>query len=254
MISKNQIKQIQALHQKKFRDQQRRFLAEGVKTVKELIGSGSYGVCEVLGTADFLHAEAPHLKKAGIKYTEVSEQELEQLSTLSTPNKVLAICNYAAEPSLSYDFENKFSLYLDDIRDPGNLGTILRIADWFGISTLFCSAASCDMYNPKVIQATMGAFLRVKLAYVSLEKVITENKIQRVYGAVLDGQNIYSEKLLPGLILIGNEANGIGKENYKFITRPLTIPAHASGGSESLNAAVATGIIISEFFRQLNFK
>jgi TrmH family RNA methyltransferase len=255
MISKNQIKQIQALHQKKFRDQQGRFLVEGVKTVRELIASGSYGISELFATADFVREELQALKKSGIKYSEITEGELEQLSTLSTPNKVLAVCNYAHNVgSPSFDFKKQFSLFLDDIRDPGNLGTILRISDWFGISTIFCSPTTCDIYNPKVIQATMGAFLRVKLVYTPLDKLISENNVSQLYGAVLNGTNIYSEQLHPGLIIIGNEANGISKENLSRITHPLTIPAHQQGGSESLNAAIATGIIVAEFFRQLNFK
>jgi RNA methyltransferase, TrmH family len=254
MISKNQIKQIQALHQKKYRDQQGRFLVEGIKTVKELLKANSFKVHELFATSDFIDENKNELSKAGIAAVEVSERELEQISTLATPNKVLAICRYKEAAAVVYDFNACFSLYLDDIRDPGNLGTILRIADWYGMETIFCSPSSCDIYNPKVIQSTMGAFLRVNLVYAQLEKVITENKIARVYGAVLDGKNIYTEKLENGLVIVGNEANGIGNENRKLITHPVTIPAHTQGGSESLNAAIATGIISSEFFRQLNFK
>lgn len=253
MISKNQIKQIQALHQKKYRDINSLFLAEGIKTVLELITVNSGLIKELFCTADFAKTNERFLNQHKINYIEISDKDLAQISTLSTPNKVIAVCYYFPKNLVLYDFQKYFSIYLDDIRDPGNFGTIVRLADWYGISTIFCSPTSCDLYNPKVIQATMGAFNRVHIQYALLKDVIESNHPGKIYGAVLKGLNVYKEKLSNGLIVIGNEANGITKENLKFITHPITIPSHDTNGSESLNAAMATGIITSEFFRQLNY-
>jgi len=154
---------------------------------------------------------------------------------------------------VAFNFEENFAFFLDDVRDPGNLGTIIRLADWFGLSTIFCSPGSCDFYNPKVIQSTMGAFLRVRSVYTELSDLLEKQEIKTVYGAVLNGANLYKEKLVNGLIVIGNEANGISDHNLKFISKKLTIPANQNNGTESLNAAMAASIIASEFFRQLKF-
>jgi TrmH family RNA methyltransferase len=251
MLSKNRIKEIQSLQIKKFRDAKRLFLAEGVKTVLELVDQAPDALEEVFATSDFLEKRSADLKKVNIEFTEVSEEELKKISLQSSPNGVLAVCHYFNQPSDHFDFETHFSLYLDDIRDPGNFGTIIRLADWFGISTLFCSPGSCDLYNPKVIQSTMGAFLRVNCVYVELKELLETRKIRNVYGAVLNGNNLYKEELESGLIVIGNEANGISEQNLELITKRLTIPANQSNGTESLNAAMATSIIVSEFFRQL---
>jgi TrmH family RNA methyltransferase len=254
MISKNRIKQIQSLHQKKFREQHKLFLAEGVKTVEELIKFRSEAVEELFATGEFLASHAASLERYNIHYTEISEKELEQISAQSSPNQVLAVCSYFEYEESGYDLKKNFSVYLDDIRDPGNFGTILRMADWFGISTVFCSPTSCELYNSKVIQATMGAFLRVKVVYKPLKEVIEQYDPAKVYGAVLQGKNLYNEALAPGLIVIGNEANGISGENLTLIDAPLTIPSDSGNGTESLNAAMATSIIVSEFFRQLKLK
>lgn len=252
MISKNQIKQIQALHQKKFRDVNSLFLAEGIKTVMELITLNSALIKELFCTSDFAETNEEFLKKCKINYTVISDKDLLQISTLSSPNKVIAVCNYLPELKQPYNFQKYFSIYMDDIRDPGNFGTVIRLADWYGITTVFCSPTSCDLYNPKVIQATMGAFNRVNIQYILLKDLIASNNPGKVYGAVLNGKNIYSEQLSKGLIVIGNEANGISEENLKFVTHSITIPSHNANGSESLNAAMAAGIITSEFFRQMN--
>ncbi len=252
MISKNQIKQIQALHLKKHRDVSKLFLVEGIKTVVELLEHRTSLIRELFATSDFIDENLTLLENKNIKFNNISELELKQISVQTTPNNVLAICDFFEETFVDFDFQTKYSLYLDEIRDPGNFGTIIRLADWFGFSTIFCSANCCDLYNPKVIQATTGAFLRVNVEYSSLESLIKRNKIANVYGAVLNGKNIYKEKLTNGIIVIGNEANGISEENIKFINNAITIPSHLSNGTESLNAAMATSIITSEFFRQLN--
>jgi len=249
MISKNQISNLQALHLKKNRDLQQLFLAEGVKTVEELLNFRPNGVAAVFATEDFILVNKNKLTP--IKYTAVSEDELKKISLQSTPNKALAVCNYFNEAKTTIDFNKNFTLYLDDIRDPGNFGTILRLANWFGISTVFCSEQSCDFYNPKVIQASMGAFLRINCEYISLHELIKQHAVKNIYGAVLNGKNLYEEQLKTGLIVIGNEANGISVENLKLINNLITIPSHSNNGTESLNAAVAASIITAEFYRQL---
>lgn len=251
MLSKNQIKEIQSLQLKKFRESKKQFIAEGVKTVLEIIEQAPLLLEEIFATRDFIEKHKIILRKLNFKFTEISEQELKKISLQSTPSGVIAICNYFKQTAQTFDFENHFAFYLDDVRDPGNMGTIIRLADWFGATTLFCSPESCDLYNPKVIQSTMGAFMRIKCVYISLEDLLEKQKIKLVYGAVLNGKNLYKEKLENGLILIGNEANGISESNIKLITHKLTIPANQNNGSESLNAAMATSIIASEFFRQL---
>lgn len=249
MISKNQIKQVKALHLKKFRDEEGLFIAEGVKIVTEIMQSQSELIERLFATEQFVKSNTKLL--SNIKdVVKVSEEELERISTLQTPNQVLVVCRKFPVNKPQINIDKQFSLYLDDIRDPGNLGTILRIADWFGIHEIFVSEKSTELYNPKTIQAAMGAFLRVRVHYMDLEK-ITSNPSVPLYGAVLNGENIYRQKLQNGLIIIGNEANGIGESNLKKITHPITIPASSANQTESLNAAMATSIICSEFFRQL---
>lgn len=249
MLSKNQVKEIQLLHQKKQRDRQKLFIVEGLKAVAEVIETKPELFVAVYGINSFISANKKQLSASKTKIHEVSQVELEKLSLQQTPNSALAVCRYFESEKFDFDFTRHFSLYLDGINDPGNFGTILRLADWFGISTIFCSSSSCDIYNPKVIQASMGAFLRVKVVYKNLRELIDEEKIKTVYGAVLNGKNIYEETLKNGLIVIGNEARGISAENINNITQPIRIPAHKNNGSESLNAAMAASIIVAEFFR-----
>lgn len=249
MISKNQIKQVKALHLKKFRDEEGLFIAEGVKIVNEIIQFRPEMIEYLFATEQFIHANSAILGRIKNLVT-ISDTELERISTMQTPNQVLAVCTKFPSQDPSIDMNKQFTLYLDDIRDPGNLGTILRIADWFGIHEIFVSEKSTELYNPKTIQAAMGAFLRVRIHYLSLDKVLGNSKAP-VYGAVLNGENIYKQKLQNGLIIIGNEANGITEENLKKVSHPITIPASSANETESLNAAMATSIICSEFFRQI---
>lgn len=251
MISKNQIKQLQSLRLKKNRDVNELFLVEGVKMVKELFNQLPGQVHELFATPDFIEENKKDIVKNRVKFTEVTEKELGQISLQATPNKALALCRYFKEDVTAFDFDKEFSIFLDDIRDPGNLGTIMRLADWYGIKGIFCSPESCDVYNPKVIQSTMGAFMRVKVSYITLAELVERHKGVNVFGAVLEGKDIYKEKLKGGLIVIGNEANGISDQNYPLLTSHLTIPSHGKNGTESLNAAMAASIITSEFFRQL---
>ena len=248
MISKNQIKQVKALHLKKFRDEEKLFIAEGIKVVNEIINTNPEIIHDLFVTESYLQGNSNALLNSKVEYTTVSEEDLKKISTQSQPNNALAVCYYFEDTVQETDFNKTFSFYLDDIRDPGNLGTILRMADWFGIEEIFCSKQSTDLYNPKTIQAAMGAFLRVKVHYCDLYEIAKKDIL--VYGAVLNGENIYKTELKNGLIIIGNEANGINEKNFKFITNPITIPSATSSDTESLNAAMATSIICSEFFRQ----
>jgi RNA methyltransferase, TrmH family len=249
MLSKNQIKEIQSLQLKKFRDSRKLFIAEGIKTVCEIIDQRPEALKEIFATRDFIESHSE--KISALRVTEASETELKKISLQNTPNHVLSVCHYFDETAPVFDFKNNFSLYLDDVRDPGNLGTIIRLAGWFGLSTIFCSPASCDFYNPKVIQSTMGAFLRVNVVYTGLPELLAQIPGVPVYGAVLNGKSLYAEKPGNGLIIIGNEANGISEANLKLVSNPITIPASGQNNTESLNAAIATSIIVSEFFRQL---
>ena len=251
MISKNQINNIQSLHLKKNRDLRKLFLAEGIKTVEELLNYRPNIIKQIFATEDFIQSNLQKLTFNNVNYTLVSDIELSKISLQNTPNKVLAVCNYFNTEEDAINFDKNFSLYLDDIRDPGNFGTILRLANWFGINTIFCTTTSCDFYNPKVIQATMGAFLRINCVYIDLAELIKTKTITHIYGAVLDGKNLYKQNLKTGLIVIGNEANGISSDNLKLVTQPITIPSHTNNGTESLNAAMATSIITAEFYRQL---
>lgn len=251
MLSKNQIKEIQSLQLKKFRDLQKIFIAEGIKSVSEIILQRPLCIKELFATKDFIASHSREINENSLKVTEITVAELERISIQKAPNQVLALCDYFTEEKTVFDFKNNYALYLDDVRDPGNLGTIIRLAAWFGVNQVFCSPTSCDFYNPKVIQSTMGAFLRVKVEYIELEELLQTPTLKTIYGAVLNGKNLYQENLRNGLIIIGNEANGISEAHLKTITHSITIPAGSGNDTESLNAAMATAIITSEFFRQL---
>lgn len=253
MISKNQIKYIQSLHLKKYRDAEGIFIIEGIKLVTEFINSDSFEIKEIFATSEYIsqHKNLLSLKKLSV--TEISNDDLKRISLQPSPNQVLALV-YSNTNSFDADLaQNGLTLFLDDIRDPGNLGTIIRIADWFGIKQVVCSKTTTELYNPKTLQASMGAVLRVNVLYMDFAEL--KNSIPNLpfYGAVLNGENIYTTKLTHGIIIIGNEANGISDDVLKNITHPITIPAASNNGSESLNAANACGMICSEFFRQLNY-
>jgi RNA methyltransferase, TrmH family len=248
MLSKNQIREIQALQLKKNRDKTRQFIVEGVKTVTEIISNKPGIVKAVYGTEAFISKHIDSLQKLKFFFTTVTEDELKKISVQSSPNQVLAVCEYFEEPAPN-DFDGSMTLYLDEIRDPGNFGTILRLASWFGIRYVHCSPSSCDLYNPKVIQSTMGAFMRVNVVYCGLDELLAAFPMP-VYGAVLNGKSLYKSDLKKGILVIGNEANGINEDNLKLITEPITIPAAVKNETESLNAAVACSVIVSEFFRQ----
>ncbi|MES2763978.1 MAG: RNA methyltransferase [Bacteroidota bacterium] len=253
MISKNQIKYIQSLHSKKNREAEALFIIEGIKLVNEFIHSQKFTIQEVFATPDYMSDQKATLEKNNINHSEISDEELKKISLQSSPNKVLAIVKECKQNLNTNSLKDAVTLFLDDIRDPGNLGTIIRIADWFGISQVICSPNCTELYNPKTLQASMGAVLRVNVLYHSFEDLLPKIAGLPIYGAVLEGNNIYTSALKQGLIIIGNEANGISSEVLKHISDPITIPAATVNGSESLNAANACAIICSEFHRQLTY-
>lgn len=254
MLSKNKIKFINSLKKKKNRINKRLFIVEGEKITYELFDS-SYRIKEVFATESFV-SELPKDKISSVQHLHsITEEELQKISDLKTPNKVLAIAEILDHSINSEEISNSLSLVLDRINDPGNLGTVIRTADWFGIRQIFCSADSVDLYNPKVIQATMGAFTRVKVFYKKLPEFLSQfqnlNNFQ-IYGTFLEGDNIYTSALKnKGLIIMGSESHGISEELDDFIHQKLHIPPYTSNKklqqSESLNISVATGIICSEF-------
>ncbi|MES2516012.1 MAG: RNA methyltransferase [Bacteroidota bacterium] len=253
MISKNQIKHIQSLHSKKNREAEASFIIEGIKLVTEFIHSQKFAIHQVFATSDYIENNKTLIENKEINYIEITEEELKKISLQTSPNKVLAIVKESKEVLNAYLLADSTTLFLDDIRDPGNLGTIIRIADWFGISQVICSPNCTELYNPKTLQASMGAVLRVNTIYQSFEELLPKTNGIPIYGAVLEGENIYTSTLKHGLIVIGNEANGISAEILKHISNPVTIPAASQNGSESLNAANACAIICSEFHRQLTY-
>ena len=240
MVSKNQIKLITSLQQKKYRKQEQLFFAEGVKVVQELLHSN-------FELQDLFTTKQDFLTVPKNKVHAISEVELKKISALTTPNTCLAVFKI---PKVKEMVEKGLIVALDDVRDPGNLGTIIRLCDWFGIETLFCSEESVDIYNPKVVQATMGSISRVNVVYGNLEAFLSQT-ILPVFGTFMDGKNIYQEKLpKEGIIVMGNEANGISSSVEKLVSERIAIPRFGNlQVTESLNVATATAIILSEFKR-----
>lgn len=237
MVSKNEVKYIQSLCHKKQRNEDNVFVAEGVKIVDELLMS-SYSIQKFFATEDWLKEH----DLGNISSVEVSLQELEKISSLQTPQKVLAIIKQKENKLPSKMV--KPTLVLDGIQDPGNFGTIIRIADWFGIENILCTNNTVDVYNSKVIQGSMGSFIRVNVYYGDILNEVLVNSNQPILGAVLNGNNVYqASKMTNGFLIIGNEGKGISDAMINCITNPVTIPK--MGQAESLNAAVATGILLS---------
>lgn len=249
MISKNQIKYIRQLETKKYRRREGLFVAEGPKVVGDLLRT--FSAKAIYATDEW--QPSPELKLPYIEY--ISDDELRRTSFLQHPQQVLALFPLPkTEESPITDFqEQKLSLALDGIQDPGNLGTIIRIADWFGIDTIYCSEDTADAYNPKVVQATMGSLARVNIIYMSLDNLFDNLPPDiPVYGTLLDGDDIYQQPLSAnGIIVMGNEGNGISSSVRKRINHRLLIPSFRDGDTaESLNVAVATAITCSEFRRR----
>ena len=256
MVSKNTIKLIKSLALKKNRIKQNLFLVEGDKNVSEVLVS-QFSVENLLGTGTFLEANSSLLNKVKL-VTEVTKLEIEEASLLKNPQNSIAICKLPKTEDFPEKIESDLCIYLDDIQDPGNLGTIIRICDWFGINQLFCSPKTADFFNPKVIQASMGSFCRVETWYTLFEPVASHARKSGIpiLGAFLDGKNIYEQKLpKQALLVLGNEGNGISSAIENKVEQKIRIPEfnHNQASAESLNVSVAAAIICSEFKRQNYF-
>ncbi len=245
MISKARIKFIKSLQVKKYRKEAQSFIVEGAKSVEELLKS-DFELLNVFATSEFIGKNESQLKKRSVEVQEVEEAELDSVGAFQTNTSALAIARMKKNvaPGISSD---EYVLVLDDVRDPGNLGTIIRTADWYGITRIIASEETADFYNPKVISATMGSFCRVNVFYTSLNEFLS-TVATPVYGTFLNGQNIHTLTFAKGgFIVIGNEARGISDEIEKLVTQKITIPAF--GEAESLNAGVATAIVLDNLRR-----
>jgi len=242
MVSKNQIKTITGLQQKKYRKLHNLFFAEGIKVVQELLNS-NFELQQLFTTEDIFKDIAKN------KIEIITEAELKKISALTTPNTCLALFSIPEEQPVT---STGLIIALDDIRDPGNLGTIIRLCDWFGIANLLCSENCVDAYNPKVVQATMGSLSRVNVVYTDLADHLSKTKLP-VFGTFMDGENIYAETLpKDGIIVMGNEANGISEEIEGLVTNKIAIPRFGNFQlAESLNVATAAAITLSEFRRNV---
>ncbi len=243
-ISKNKIKYLRSLQQKKFRLKYNIFTVEGHKIALETLGSPEALIEGVYALPEWIEAHRSAIHLPEDRLFRVTADELKQVSALRTPNQVMLVLRMLPSTFDARRLGREYALYLDGIRDPGNFGAILRIADWFGLPYVFCSPDSVDLYNPKVLQATMGAFLRVPVIPLSLPELIARCPGLPVLGAVLAGDNLFTESFpAAGLIVVGNESEGIRPPANSLLTHRLTIPRGGKGGAESLNAAVATGIV-----------
>ena len=242
MVSKNQIKRISSLHQKKYRIAHQLFIAEGVKGINELLQS-NFELEHLYVTIDEFKSVSTTQK------TVISDADLKKISALTTPNTCLAVFKIPKEKPV---LNKGLIVALDTIRDPGNMGTILRLCDWFGINQVVCSKETVDLYNPKVVQATMGSIARVNVNYLNLKDFLETTSLP-IYGTFMDGEDLYNSEITnEGIIILGNEANGISKEIEELVTKRITIPRFGNlQQTESLNVATATAIVLSEFKRRV---
>ncbi|MDO5760139.1 MAG: RNA methyltransferase [Bacteroidota bacterium] len=253
MISKTLLKKIASYKQKKYRDLDKVFVVEGEKMVKEAILSSFEIVC-ICAIKDWIENNKDLLEQ--IEYYEVSYSELERISNLTTPNSVLAILSQKEMrmPDIK-NISNNLSLMLDNVSNPGNFGTIVRLCSWFGIKNIICSETTTDCYNPKVVQASMGAIFHTDIHYCNILDLLDSlPKDLPIYATVLrEGKNIYMENLAQkGIIVLGNESFGVSKEVLQRVTHKITIPSFAENKQvESLNVSMATAIILSEFRREV---
>lgn len=244
MISKNQQKYVQSLHNKKFRQEYQTFLVEGAKILIELLNS-DFEIEQIYITETFFSDNKAVFQNKNFEL--VSVAELEKITTLQSNDAGLAIVKMKPNVPLICN-DSEFVLVLDEIKDPGNLGTIIRIADWYGIKKVVCSKNTVELHNPKVISSTMGSFLRTNVFYTDLAEYFTKNTDKSILGAFLDGKNVH-EYTFPkdGYLVIGSESHGIGENVEKFVTQKLTIPRF--GQAESLNAGIATAILVDNLVR-----
>ncbi len=244
MFNKTHTKYIQSLHHKKFRDENDVFIAEGPKVVLELLDSREFICQQLFAVESWMSKNEKTLQQySGMELFAVKDFELEKISLLTTPNNVLAVFKKKA-PAKPKNIKGKITIVLDTIQDPGNLGTIIRTADWFGIENIVCSLTCADMYNPKVVQSTMGSLARVNIFYTNVEEWLQQNTGIKKYAAALHGKNIHTIKAVKeAIIVIGNEGKGISDNVMEMVDEKITIPK--IGEAESLNAAVAAGIIFN---------
>ncbi len=253
VLSKNKIKLIRSLELKKNRAAAGLFVAEGEKMIFDLLQSG-IEISELFYTKE-LEKLVLNTKSSAVLEL-VSKEEISRISFLKTPSNIVAICKIPIAEINWNTLKNELTLVLDEIQDPGNLGTIIRLADWFGIRTIICSENSADLYNPKVIQSTMGGFARVNVHYTNLENLLDQALKLRIpiYGTFLEGENIYTAEIgESGIVIMGNEGNGISPNLASKISRKLTISSYPTDQptSESLNVAIATAIVCAEFRRRI---
>ncbi len=268
-ISKSQIKLVRSLQMKKFRDETGLFVAEGEKCVEEL--RKGFEVEYYIQTADADRPATPDRTQTGLRPDRVllaTPKEIEQMSGLRTPQGIVGVFKKRPIEDWRLKIED-IILVLDGVQDPGNLGTIIRTCDWFGVHEIVCSKDTADCYNPKVVQATMGALARVRIHYTDLVEWLSREEKVRIYGTLLEGENMYevlgngglingdaslNGGLMPQVIIMGNEGNGISAEVRKLITHPIRIPSYPQNGAsevvESLNVSIATAIVLAEFRRQ----
>ncbi len=247
MLTKAEKKFVQSLSQKKIRDEHGVFVAEGPKVVDELMRAPNIQAQDIFATAEWLFCHGAKVEASGSTVTEISAQGLNQISSRSTPNQVVGIFSKPVFEQ-AVQVQGQLSLLLDDVQDPGNLGTIIRCADWFNVPTIICGPSCADAFGSKVVQSTMGSLGRVRVLVDDLTSVIERYKAIPVYAAALDGTSIYqAPPVAEGFLLIGNESRGVSDELLKRATHRITIPR--LGQAESLNAAVATGILLSHFKR-----
>ena len=239
MVSKNQIKLINSLQQKKYRKLHNLFIAEGKKVIQELL--------DAQFSLAYLFVTKADLFDTNPAATLISDSELKKISALTSANDCLAVFEIK---ETAFKLTSGLELALDNIKDPGNMGTIIRLCDWFGISKIVCSEETVDMYNPKVVQATMGSLARVQIEYINLAAYLKATDLE-IFGTFMDGKNIYKSNLpSKGIIVMGNEANGISSEIEQLVTQKIAIPRFGNlQQTESLNVATATAIFLSEFKR-----
>lgn len=239
MVSKNQIKLINSLQQKKYRKLHNLFIAEGKKVIQELIDA-NFSLEHLFVTKENLFDKKHHSEL-------ISDAELKKISALTTANDCLAVFKIK---EVNFKTSSGLELALDNIKDPGNMGTIIRLCDWFGISKIVCTEETVDIYNPKVVQATMGSLARVEVLYTNLTDYLKTADVA-IFGTFMEGKNIYKQELpTKGIIVMGNEANGISNEIENLVTQKISIPRFGNlQQTESLNVATATAVILSEFKR-----
>lgn len=245
MLTKNKAKLIKSLSEKKYRTEHGLFLVEGRKSIEELLNS-DFKIEHLLITKEFYSENSKIIKEKNITY-DISEQgEIEKVSSFESNDSALAVV-YQKENTEPQIFKDEIILALDDIRDPGNLGTIIRIADWYGVTKIIASKTTVDQYNPKTISATKGSFTRVQIFYTELGAFLSKTSLATL-GAFLDGENVHTSNFpTSGILIMGNESNGICKDVEKFVSKKITIPSY--GKAESLNVGIATAVVLDNWRR-----